>query len=66
MIPFVDQETIAKNSILGKDSNALVWPRDPPDDEEDEEGPENYTNQRFMRLGMFSFFFLQFLFKTYF
>ncbi|KAJ3516892.1 hypothetical protein NLJ89_g845 [Agrocybe chaxingu] len=37
---------------LGKDSNAIVWPREPPDEEdEDEESPENYKNQRFMRLG---------------
>ncbi|KAK0450768.1 nucleotide-diphospho-sugar transferase [Armillaria borealis] len=35
---------------LGKDSNAIVWPRDAPDDE-DEDDVENHTNQRFMRLG---------------
>ncbi|PPQ70755.1 hypothetical protein CVT25_000076 [Psilocybe cyanescens] len=38
-------------SALGKDSNAIVWPRAPPDEEDEVEGPENYENQRFMRLG---------------
>lgn len=37
--------------MLGKDSNALVWPRGPPDEEDDEDGMENYKNLRFMRLG---------------
>ncbi|CAA7271788.1 unnamed protein product [Cyclocybe aegerita] len=46
-----NQNSIDKKS-LGKDSNAIVWPRGPPDEEdEDEESPENYKNQRFMRLG---------------
>ncbi|KAF8894552.1 nucleotide-diphospho-sugar transferase [Infundibulicybe gibba] len=36
---------------LGEDSNAIVWPRGPPDEDEDEEGVESYKNQRFMRLG---------------
>ncbi|KAK0459629.1 nucleotide-diphospho-sugar transferase [Desarmillaria tabescens] len=35
---------------LGKDSNAIVWPRGAPDDE-DEDDVENHANQRFMRLG---------------
>jgi len=36
-----------------------MWPRGPPDEDEDEEdeGPENYKNQRFMRLGMNVLFF---------
>ncbi|KJA27539.1 hypothetical protein HYPSUDRAFT_198273 [Hypholoma sublateritium FD-334 SS-4] len=45
------QDPIEKNG-LGKDTNAVVWPRGRPvDEEEDEEGPENFQNQRFMRLG---------------
>ncbi|KAK7467011.1 translation initiation factor eIF-2B epsilon subunit, GEF [Stygiomarasmius scandens] len=36
---------------LGVESNAIIWPRDAPDEDEDEEGVENYKNQRFMRLG---------------
>ncbi|KAH9484230.1 putative translation initiation factor eIF-2B subunit epsilon [Psilocybe cubensis] len=44
------QDSIDK-SALGKDSNAVVWPRAPPDEEDEVEGPENYENQRFMRLG---------------
>lgn len=36
---------------FGKAFNAIVWPRGPPHDDEDEEGPENFKNQRFMRLG---------------
>ncbi|KAG7452606.1 nucleotide-diphospho-sugar transferase [Guyanagaster necrorhizus] len=35
---------------LGKDSNAIVWPRNASDDEV-EDDVENHTNQRFMRLG---------------
>ncbi|KDR81526.1 hypothetical protein GALMADRAFT_239531 [Galerina marginata CBS 339.88] len=45
-----NQDSIDKTA-LGKDSNAIVWPRGPPDEEDDEEGPENYKNLRFMRLG---------------
>lgn len=45
-----DQVTIKGNINLGKDSNALVWPKGPPD-EEDLDDVENYNNQRFMRLG---------------
>ncbi|KAF9567546.1 nucleotide-diphospho-sugar transferase [Agrocybe pediades] len=45
-----NQDSINKTA-LGKDSNAIVWPRGPPEEEDDEEGPENYRNQRFMRLG---------------
>ncbi|KAF8969966.1 nucleotide-diphospho-sugar transferase [Flammula alnicola] len=46
-----NQDSIDKVG-LGKDSNAIVWPRGPPaDEEDDEEGPENYRNQRFMRIG---------------
>ncbi|KIM49219.1 hypothetical protein M413DRAFT_438384 [Hebeloma cylindrosporum] len=47
-----NQDSIDK-AALGKDTNAIVWPRGPPDEDEDEddEGPENYKNQRFMRLG---------------
>jgi translation initiation factor eIF-2B subunit epsilon len=35
-----------------------LWPRGPPEEDEDEEeeGPENYNNQRFMRLGMDIYF----------
>lgn len=49
----VDQNLIDKTS-LGKDSNAIVWPRGPPDEEDDEEGPENFNNYRYMRIGTFS------------
>lgn len=42
-------------SALGKDSNAIVWPRGAPD-EEDVENPDNYTNMRFMRIGLTHFF----------
>ncbi|THU86422.1 nucleotide-diphospho-sugar transferase [Dendrothele bispora CBS 962.96] len=37
---------------LGSDCNAIVWPREAPDEDEDEEGVENYKNQRFLRLGL--------------
>jgi len=50
LIFLVEQDSIDKTG-LGKDSNAIVWPRGPPDEEDDEEGPENWKNQRFMRLG---------------
>jgi translation initiation factor eIF-2B subunit epsilon len=43
--------TLIDKTPLGKDSNAIVWPRGPPDEEDDEEGPENWQNQRFMRIG---------------
>ncbi|KAF8636741.1 hypothetical protein AX17_003544 [Amanita inopinata Kibby_2008] len=36
---------------LGSDSNALVWPDGPLDEEVDDQGPENYQNLRFMRIG---------------
>ncbi|KAF5330335.1 hypothetical protein D9619_005811 [Psilocybe cf. subviscida] len=37
---------------LGKDTNAIVWPRGPSaDEDEDDEGPETFKNQKFMRLG---------------
>ncbi|KAF8902045.1 nucleotide-diphospho-sugar transferase [Gymnopilus junonius] len=45
-----NQDSVDKTT-LGPDTNAIVWPRGPPDEEDDEEGPENYRNQRFMRLG---------------
>jgi translation initiation factor eIF-2B subunit epsilon len=48
--PFVDQASITVN--LGDHSNALVWPREPPIGEEEDESPENYHNQRYMRIGM--------------
>ena len=48
----IDQELMDKTG-LGKDSNAIVWPRGPSDEEDDEEGPENFENQRYMRIGMF-------------
>ena len=53
-----DQDSIDKVA-LGKDTNAVMWPRGPPDEDEDEEdeGPENYKNQRFMKLGMNGLFF---------
>lgn len=35
---------------LGKDSNALVWPKSPPDDAEEDE-LDNYKNERFLWLG---------------
>jgi len=38
---------------LGVNSNALMWPKGPPDDEEDLDDVENYRNQRFMRLGLY-------------
>ena len=50
----IDQGLIDKTS-LGKDSNAIVWPRGPFDEEDDEEGPENFKNQRYMRIGVFIF-----------
>jgi translation initiation factor eIF-2B subunit epsilon len=53
-LALIDQESIDKTS-LGKDSNAIVWPRGPPDEEDDEEGPENFKNQRYMRIGVFIF-----------
>ncbi|KAJ7470669.1 nucleotide-diphospho-sugar transferase [Mycena latifolia] len=37
-------------SILGKDSNAIVWPRGPAE-EDDEDGIANYKNQRVRQLG---------------
>ena len=49
----VDQNTTP--NTLGKDSNALVWPRGPPDDDAEEE-LDNYKNERFLRLGMRSLF----------
>ncbi|KAF8797938.1 nucleotide-diphospho-sugar transferase [Phlegmacium glaucopus] len=45
-----NQDSIDKTS-LGKESNAILWPRGPPDEEDDEEGPENFNNQRYMRIG---------------
>jgi translation initiation factor eIF-2B subunit epsilon len=56
LIGFTDQKPIP--AMLGKDSNALVWPRGTPDEEEDEDGIENYKNQRFMRLGLIAFAFV--------
>ncbi|PPQ75415.1 hypothetical protein CVT24_012981 [Panaeolus cyanescens] len=45
-----NQDSVDK-ATLGADTNAIVWPRGPPEEEEDdEEGPENYKNQLFMRL----------------
>ncbi|KAJ7452519.1 nucleotide-diphospho-sugar transferase [Mycena galericulata] len=38
------------SSILGKDSNAVVWPQG-PSEEDDEDGIINYKNQRVRRLG---------------
>ncbi|TFK83474.1 nucleotide-diphospho-sugar transferase [Polyporus arcularius HHB13444] len=39
-------------TILGKDSNALVWPRGSPADDEDElDEREHYNNLRLMRIG---------------
>ncbi|KAJ6547467.1 translation initiation factor eif-2b [Mycena capillaripes] len=38
------------SSILGKDTNALVWPRG-PSEEDDEDGIADYKNQRVRRLG---------------
>ena len=52
MIGLIDQESIDKTG-LGKDSNAIVWPRGPPEEEDEEEGPENFKNQRYMRIGVF-------------
>jgi translation initiation factor eIF-2B subunit epsilon len=43
---------------LGKESNALIWPRGPvleEDESEEEQGPESFANQRFMRIGEISF-----------
>ena len=48
----IDQKFIDKTN-LGKDSNAIVWPREPSDEEDDDEGPENFKNQRYMRIGVF-------------
>lgn len=43
-----EQSSISSN--LGKDSNAIIWPRGPPDDEE-EDNIESYSNQRLNRIG---------------
>ncbi|KAJ7172576.1 nucleotide-diphospho-sugar transferase [Mycena filopes] len=40
----------ATSSILGKDSNAVVWPQGPSEDD-DEDGIAAYKNQRIRRLG---------------
>lgn len=48
----IDQELIDKTNF-GRDSNAIVWPKGPPDEEDDEEGPENFKNQRYMRIGVY-------------
>ncbi|XP_006458207.1 hypothetical protein AGABI2DRAFT_64187 [Agaricus bisporus var. bisporus H97] len=45
-----NQASILGNLNLGKDSNALLWPRGSPDEEDDVEDVENYRNQRFMRI----------------
>ncbi|KAJ6596797.1 nucleotide-diphospho-sugar transferase [Mycena vulgaris] len=50
-----DMEEIEANqdgasSILGKDSNAIVWPRG-PSEEDDEDGIASYKNQRFRQIG---------------
>ncbi|KAI0709378.1 nucleotide-diphospho-sugar transferase [Earliella scabrosa] len=37
--------------IVGKGSNALVWPRGSPDEEEELDERESYNNQRLMRIG---------------
>ncbi|TFK29847.1 translation initiation factor eif-2b [Coprinopsis marcescibilis] len=51
---FEDIEAIQDSldrSQLGPNSNAIIWPNTPPEDEDDDEdNPENYRNQRFMRL----------------
>lgn len=47
-----DQDEVDKDE-LGPETNAVVWPRGRPVDEEDDESPENYTNQRFMRIGAY-------------
>ena len=46
------QDSLDK-SKLGPASNAILWPDTPPEDEDsdDEDNVENYTNQRFMRMG---------------
>jgi hypothetical protein len=49
--PLVDQKLTP--NTLGKDSNALVWPRGPPDDGEENE-LNIYKNERFLRIGMYS------------
>ena len=50
----VDQDSVTVT--LGKDSNALVWPRQTDDDDDDDlESPENRKNQRFMRIGAFHY-----------
>ena len=51
---FTDQEGAAQ--IVGKDSNALVWPPPSPDDEEELDERESYHNQRLMRIGTLSMF----------
>ncbi|KAI0807445.1 nucleotide-diphospho-sugar transferase [Fomes fomentarius] len=37
--------------ILGKDTNALVWPHGSPEEEEELDERESYNNQRLMRIG---------------
>ncbi|KAJ7710005.1 nucleotide-diphospho-sugar transferase [Mycena rosella] len=51
-----DMEEIEANqegasSMLGKDSNAIVWPRGPSEDDDDDDGIVNYKNQRLRQLG---------------
>jgi len=49
-------------SSLGADTNAILWPREAPDEEDDdEESPENWRNQKYMRIGakLFRFYMLK-------
>ncbi|KAJ7285945.1 nucleotide-diphospho-sugar transferase [Mycena rebaudengoi] len=40
----------ASSSMLGKDSNAVVWPQGPSEEDDDEDGIANYKNYRVRRL----------------
>jgi translation initiation factor eIF-2B subunit epsilon len=45
-------EQAPQDISLGRDSNAIVWPRRLPEEDENPESVENVTNMRFMRIGL--------------
>jgi len=54
--PSLSRCAVEQNSFdlapLGADTNAILWPREAPDEEDDdEESPENWHNQKYMRIG---------------
>jgi hypothetical protein len=46
-----DATSTSRGITLGSDSNALVWPRGPSEEDEDLESVENFNNRRLMRIG---------------